>query len=131
VRSFQSKAESATLKAKAPSVIEVKIPAALANGTEFVVTGRLASPTHGSVQMRVLTEKPDTVQSLVAGKSDSAVKNGQWSDNNLVTQYSAPIIVNDGSAARRRFETAFDEFRTLFPIALCYERIVPVDEVVT
>jgi hypothetical protein len=46
-------------------------------------------------------------------------------------EYSAPIIVNDGSTARRRFEAAFDEFRTLFPIALCYERIVPVDEVVT
>ena len=131
VRSFDSKAENATLKAKAPSVIDVKIPAALANGTEFVVTGRLASKSSGSVQMRVLTEKPDTAQSLVAGKSDSAVKNGQWSDNNLVTQYSAPIIVNDGSTARRRFEAAFDEFRTLFPIALCYERIVPVDEVVT
>ena len=117
--------------AEAPSVIEVKIPAALANGTEFVVTGRLASKSSGSVQMQVLTEKPDTAQSLVAGKSESALKKGQWSDNNLVTQYSAPIIVNDGSEARRRFEAAFDEFRALFPIALCYERIVPVDEVVT
>ncbi len=131
VRSFDSKAENATLKAKAPSVIEVKIPAALANGTEFVVTGRLASKSSGSVQMRVLTEKPDTAQSLVAGKSDSAVKNGQWSDNNLVTQQSAPVIVNDGSEARKRFETDFADFRALFPIALCYSRIVPVDEVVT
>ncbi|MFN9960130.1 MAG: hypothetical protein ACK55I_44175, partial [bacterium] len=26
---------------------------------------------------------------------------------------------------------AFEEFRSIFPIALCYERIVPVDEVVT
>lgn len=118
------------IRAKAPSVIEVKIPAALANGTEFVVTGKLASKT-GSVQMRVLTEKPDTAQSLVAGKSESALKSGQWSDNNLVTQHSAPIIVSDGSEARRRFEAAFDEFRALFPIALCYARIVPVDEVVT
>ncbi|MFO1483383.1 MAG: DUF1592 domain-containing protein [Verrucomicrobiaceae bacterium] len=118
------------MRAKAPSVIEVKIPAALANGTEFVVTGKLASQT-GSVQMRVLTEKPDTAQSLVAGKSESALKSGQWSDNNLVTQHSAPIIVKDGSEARRRFEATFDEFRALFPIALCYARIVPVDEVVT
>ena len=41
------------------------------------------------------------------------------------------MIVNDGSAARKRFETAFDDFRALFPIALCYTKIVPVDEVVT
>ena len=119
------------LKAAAPSVLEVQIPAALANGTEFVVTGRLAEKTNGSVQMQVLTEKPQSVWSLVAGKSESAQKAGQWSENNLVTQHSAPIIVNEGSDARSRFETAFDEFRSLFPIALCYPRIVPVDEIVT
>ncbi|MFM2168969.1 MAG: hypothetical protein RIS79_3340, partial [Verrucomicrobiota bacterium] len=119
------------LTAKAPSILEVQIPAALANGTEFVVTGRLASKTIGSVQMQVLTQKPESITSLVAGKSESAVKNGQWSDNNVVTQHSAPIIVNDGSESRGRFEAAFDEFRALFPIALCYTRIVPVDEVVT
>lgn len=119
------------LSAKAPSVLEVSIPAALANGTEFVVTGKLASNATGSVQMQVLTEKPDASKSLVAGKSESALKSGQWSDNNLVTRHSAPIIVNDASAARGRFEAAFDEFRALFPIALCYTKIVPVDEVVT
>ena len=119
------------LTAKAPSILEVQIPAALANGTEFVVTGKLASKTHGSVQMQVLTQKPDATVSLVAGKSESAVKNGQWSDNNLVTQHSAPIIVNDASDTRTRFEAAFDDFRALFPVALCYTKIVPVDEVVT
>ena len=119
------------LTAKAPSVVEVKIPAALANGMEFVVTGKLASNTHGSVQMQVLTQKPDASVSLVAGKSESAQKSGQWSDNNLVTQHSAPIIVNDDSEPRARFEAAFDDFRALFPIALCYSKIVPVDEVVT
>ena len=116
------------LNAKAPSVLEVKIPAALAKGTEFIVTGRLAAKTNGSVQMQVLTEKPLAATSLVAGKSESAQKSGQWSDNNLVTQHSAPIIVNDASDARARFEIAFSEFRSLFPIALCYPRIVPVDE---
>lgn len=135
LRSFlndrSNQAGPADLAAKAPSVLEVKIPAALANGTEFVVNGKLASQTSGSVQMRVLTEKPDASNSLVAGKSETGVKNGQWSDNNLVTQHSAPIIVNDASEARGRFEAAFDDFRALFPIALCYTRIVPVDEVVT
>jgi hypothetical protein len=128
-RSDSSK--SSDLSAEASSVLEVRIPAALAKGAEFVVTGRLASKTVGSVQMRVLTEKPDMSTTLVAGSAASALKSGQWSDNNLVTQYSAPVIVNDGSEERRRFEKAFDEFRALFPIALCYTRIVPVDEIVT
>ncbi len=119
------------LKARAPSVLEVKIPAALAKGTEFIVTGRLVTETNGSVQMQALTGKPQSTPSLVAGKSESALKNGQRSDNNPVTQLSAPIIVNDGSDARARFDAAFEEFRSLFPIALCYPRIVPVDEVVT
>lgn len=135
LRRFQNErpAQSAAqnLTAKAPSVLEVQVPAAFANGAEFVVTGRLASRTGGSVQMQALTQKPDGAASLVAGKSESGLKSGQWSDNNLVTQHSAPVIVNDGSEARTRFEAAFDEFRSLFPIALCYPRIVPVDEVVT
>ncbi|MFZ4765399.1 MAG: DUF1592 domain-containing protein, partial [Roseimicrobium sp.] len=131
MRSFHSKAAASSIKAKASSVIEVQVPAVLAKGTEFVVTGRLASQGDGSVQMQVLTEKPNAISGLVAGKSETGLKKGQWSDNNLVTQHSAPIIVNDGSNARHRFEAAFDEFRSLFPIALCYPRIVPVDEVVT
>jgi hypothetical protein len=39
--------------------------------------------------------------------------------------------VRDGSAARKRLEKAFNDFRQLFPAALCYTKIVPVDEVVT
>ncbi|MBX7211354.1 MAG: DUF1592 domain-containing protein [Verrucomicrobiaceae bacterium] len=131
MRSFHSKAAAGSIKAKAPGVIEVQVPAVLAKGTEFVVTGKLASPGGGSVQMQVLTERPQPTSGLVAGKSETGLKNGQWSDNNLVTQHSAPIIVNDGGNERHRFEAAFDEFRSLFPIALCYPRIVPVDEVVT
>ncbi len=123
--------DKSDIMAKAPSVLEVTIPAALAGGSTFVVTGRLASRSAGSVQMQVLTEKPDAADRLLAGSAESALKNGAWSDNNLVTQHSAPIIVNDGSASRGRFEADIDEFRALFPIALCYTRIVPVDEVVT
>ena len=131
LRQSSDQADPTDLTAKGPSVVEVKIPAVLAQGVEFVVTGRLASKTTGSVQMQVLTQKPQQSVGLVAGKSETGLKQGQWSDNNLVTQHSAPIIVNEGSESRKRFERAFDDFRRLFPIALCYPRIVPVDEVVT
>ena len=119
-----------SLSVQAPSVIEVKLPASLVDGAEFVATGKLAS-AEGSVQIQVLTTKPESLQGIAADKAESAQAKGQWSDNNLRTQHSAPVIVNDGSAARSRFEAAFDEFRALFPVALCYTKIVPVDEVVT
>lgn len=64
-------------------------------------------------------------------RTPCAIAKGQWSDNNLRTSHGAPVLVRDGSAARRRLETAFDDFRALFPAALCYTKIVPVDEVVT
>ena len=65
------------------------------------------------------------------GKTETTLAPGQWSENNLRTIHSTPIIVNDGSRARQRFERAFHDFRQLFPAALCYTKIVPVDEVVT
>jgi hypothetical protein len=41
------------------------------------------------------------------------------------------ILTTENSAAHQQLEKAFDEFRDLFPAALCYSKIVPVDEVVT
>lgn len=123
--------DSRNLCVNAPSVIEVRLPASLVEGAEFVVTGRLHSTTAGSVQMQVLTTKPASLSGITASRAETGEAAGQWSDNNLRTQYSAPVIVNDGSAERVKFEAAFDEFRSLFPIALCYAKIVPVDEVVT
>jgi hypothetical protein len=120
---------SSDYQVQAPSVIEVKLPASLVDGAELV-TGRLLHPK-GSVQMQVLTTKPEPRQGLAAVEMKTAEVKGMWSDNNLHTNYRAPVIVNDNTAARRRFEAAFDEFRSLFPIALCYAKIVPVDEVVT
>jgi len=118
------------VKTQAPSVIEFEVPSALARDAEFVVTGRLASP-NGSVQMEARTTAPDTLTELTAGKAVSSQTNGRWTDNNLRTGYSVPFIANGRSEARHRLEAAFHEFRQLFPIALCYSKIVPVDEVVT
>ncbi len=125
--------EPMSLCVQAPHVLEVRLPASLAEGAELVTTGKLhaTSGREGSVQLQILTTKPVERGGIVAGKAESAVAAGQWSDNNLRTNYSAPIIVNADSAARRRFEAAFDDFRQLFPFALCYTKIVPVDEVVT
>ena len=123
----------ANLNVKAPSLLEVKIPALLATDAEFVVTASLPaeSAPDAAVQVRLLTAKPDHVPGLSPGETTSSMAKGLWSDNNARTNSSAPIVVNNVGAGRQRLEAAFDEFRALFPAALCYTKIVPTDEVIT
>jgi hypothetical protein len=117
----------------APSVVEVRLPSSLIAGAEFVTTGRLhaATAAEGSVQMQVLTTKPAVASGLRATSVTSAQEGGAWNSSKPPMMFDAPILVSNDSAARRRFEAAFDDFRALFPAALCYTKIVPVDEVVT
>ena len=128
-----SPVEAASLCVGAPSVIEVRLPADLVAGAEFVTTGCLHAETgkEGSVQFQVLTVKPETAKGLQATAAIETNANGPWTSNNRSVSHTTPVVVNDGSAARRRIEAAFDEFRRWFPAALCYTKIVPVDEVVT
>ena len=94
---------------KAPQTLELRLPSRLLAGSEFVATGTLHAATsgEGTVQIEVASTRPSQSQMSM----------------------SAPILVGD--QARPRVEAAMDEFRNLFPEALCYARIVPVDEVVT
>lgn len=103
--------DATSLCGQAPHVLEVRLPAALAAGAEFVTSAELHAETSdaGSVQVQLLRTKPDE----------------------LTTSASLPILVRPGGTAQRRLEAAMSEFRNLFPAALCYARIVPVDEVVT
>ncbi|MBC8326136.1 MAG: DUF1592 domain-containing protein [Verrucomicrobia subdivision 3 bacterium] len=96
------------IEAAAPSVLEFKLPAALAAGAEVVTTGTLhpAKGRDGSAQFLVSLTKP------AAGA--------------ISVQ---PIIT--GTAAAKRMVQAYDDFRALFPAAMCHAQIVPVDEVVT
>src|SRR5262249_12384618 len=91
-------------------VVELKLPAELVQGSEFVVSGRLqVAQGQGSVQLRVSAEKP-------------ASRPGPD---------PARPIVTDSGPARQRLEASFDAFRRVVPPALCYAKIVPVDEAVT
>lgn len=121
-----------SLCVQAPSLLQVRIPASLIDGAEFVVEGRL-HPTSGgeaSVQFQVTNTKP-AVTSLRPSSSNSEELNGAWTSSLPSMAFEAPVLVHDGSEARQRFEAAFEVFRQLFPAAVCYTTIVPVDEVVT
>ncbi|MGE0607592.1 MAG: DUF1592 domain-containing protein [Pirellulales bacterium] len=104
--------DDADLCFAAPASMEIRLPADLAAGAEFVAVGTLVqtSEKQGSIQLQAAGDKPDDLTAL---------------------RPDLPIVVRDGSAARQRFEKACDDFRSWFPAALCYTKIVPVDEVVT
>lgn len=118
---------------QAPSQIEFTVPAALVEGYEFVVTGMLHDETspEGTVQLKVLTEKPAQLEALTAGGVKRTGKKSTWSDGETPVVSQSPIIVSKKSAVKERLLAEFAEFRNLFPAALCYTKIVPVDEVVT
>jgi hypothetical protein len=129
-----SSIDTNSLCVQAPAVIEIRLPSDLVAGYEFVTTGVLdkTTGTEGSVQLQLLTNKPPAASSgLLTIEARTADGEGPWYSNNRTTSHDTPIIVNDGSAARKRIEAALEEFRQLFPAALCYTKIVPVDEVVT
>jgi RNAse (barnase) inhibitor barstar len=100
-----------SLACHVPGITSMQIPAQTAVGAEFVVTGTMApdDQSAGCVQLQVLTAEPNT-----AG-----------------VDLSRPIITVPDTEAERRLHTALERFRSLFPAAVCYQQIVPVDEVVT
>ncbi len=104
--------DEASLCVRAPSVIEMRFPADLVAGCEFVTTGELDKNTgaEGSVQLDVAASKLESPPVLYP---------------------RIPILTQEESRARKRVEESLEEFRLLFPGALCYTQIVPVDEAVT
>ena len=108
----QFDSDSTTLVTHPPSAISFQLPADLFDGTDFVVTAGLSASTNPEaiVQFDVSATAPDDVSLLQPG---------------------VPFVVAPDNEAEERLHEWFDEFRSLFPAAMCYARIVPVDEVVT
>ena len=117
----------------APGVVRVDLPAELVAGGELVTTATVAEPAEGGrpggiVQARVLAEEPRVL--VAAPDASRAARGGLWSDGSGPHLSANPILVRD-PARRAALEAQFDTFRATFPAALCYTKIVPVDEVVT
>jgi hypothetical protein len=121
------------LLVRAPSVLEVRLPAELAHGCEFVATARLHAQggDQASVQMQATGIRPSNRPGLAAGRNQEQGGKSTWSDGERPVLSDSPILVRQDSAAGRRVAADLDAFRQLFPAALCYTKIVPVDEVVT
>jgi hypothetical protein len=117
---------------RAPSTQEYLVPASLATGTEFVATAVLHPELGkaGSVQVSISATKPEG-DAPKAPETSVAVNDPSWAVRNRKLIFNGPILVAPESEAVERIRASFQAFRQLFPIALCYPKIVPVDEVVT
>ncbi len=102
------------LIAPADSPLEFKLPPSLVTGAEFVTRGTI-DPSGG--------EK--TVVQLQGGPGPAPRQDTATLDPSL------PLVVRSGPESLENMKRALDEYRNLFPAAMCYARIVPADEVVT
>ncbi len=125
--------DAASLCVQAPATLEIRLPADLAAGCELVTTGALdeTAGAEGSVQLAVVAGPSNAAQGLLPSQAQVQNTGSNWTDPNRKVSLASPMIVREGSETRKRFQAALEEFRQLFPAALCYTKIVPVDEVVT
>ena len=116
---------------QAPSVITVRVPAELA-GRTLVTTATLAPKgAAGSVQTEVVAGIPAAPSGLRPSEVLVKLEHVNIGADKRTVSYRRPIVVGEKSEARTRFATAMEDFRRLFPAALCYTQIVPVDELLT
>ena len=109
---------SADLFTKAGETIEFKIPLSLLKGREFVVSAEVADANSAAAQALFAQFVPTPREGLSLEK---VFKRGSQSKS----------ICAPNETAKRIATKAFDDFRQVFPAAICYPTIVPVDEVVT
>jgi hypothetical protein len=103
--------DGAGLVSPADSVPEVRLPAALFVGREFVVEGRLdGAPGDRVVQFRVRT----TPAGPGPGRGGAV-----------------PVVASPTSAGYKRFLRGCADFRRVFPLFTCFPQVVPTDEVVS
>jgi DNA-binding IscR family transcriptional regulator len=118
---------------QAPALFEIRVPAELVAGCELVADATLhpEGSSDGSVQMQLLQERPANLSGAAAAGAKPGQGKARWSDGEAPPAFAAPILTLPDSPAQQRVLGDFNSFRELFPAALCYTRIVPVDEVVT
>jgi hypothetical protein len=116
------------------AIIEIALPAGLPKGVEFLVECHLPKEASAAACVQAwVTTTPSAVSGRIfpTGAPINKKKGGKWSDGEGAMGFSAPLLVTEGGAAQRELLRSAQEFRDVFPSALCYASVVPVDEVVT
>ena len=116
------------------TVIEVALPTGLPKGAEFLVECHLPKEASGAACVQAwVTTTPSAVSGRIfpTGAPINKKKGGKWSDGEGAMGFAAPLLATEGGVARQDVLRSAQAFRDIFPSALCYASVVPVDEVVT
>ena len=123
-----------SLVVRAPAVIPIRLPASLASGRDLVARAVLDQETgsQGSVQVELVLGEPAETSGLLVSRTSVLYSSvSQVFSDRRDLSISRPFLVAEGGGARRRMQAALDDYRSLFPAALCFTQIVPVDEILT
>jgi len=126
--------DAGSLVVRVPSVIKVRLPGYLAAGRDLVATASLDQNVgrEGSVQVDATVGTPASSSEILP--SEVVVTFSRvtqvFADRRDVS-FRRSLLTAKDSKTWQRLESAFDEYRKLFPAALCFNQIVPVDEVLT
>lgn len=103
----QPDGESITESTK--KVVEIKLPASLFIGREFVVDAKIDNPQESRyLRVRAATTPPEAA-----------------------TLWNGPILGSTNGTAHKRILAGNNLFRNLFPLFTCFPGVVPTDEVVS
>jgi hypothetical protein len=96
-----------SLTTAADAVVEVRLPAALFVGRDFVVDARLDGPAGDR---------------LVRARAATTPPGPRW---------EGPVLAAATGAGYQELARGHADFRRVFPLYICFPRVVPTDEVVT
>jgi hypothetical protein len=114
----KEKFTDANLIANANAVIEVKLPAALLAGREFVVDAKLEGAAVGRlVRPRVATTPPGP--------------EARWEVPSTKPEGVGSLLGSASGEAYKQLVAGNTEFRKVFPLYTCFPQVVPTDEVVS
>ncbi len=123
-----------SLSVRVPSVVKIRLPGYLGAGRKLVATAVLDQEVgrEGSVQVDVVIGAPASSSGLVPSETSVTFsKVTQVFSDHRDVSFKRAFLAAENGTAWRRIESAFDEYRRLFPAALCFNQIVPIDEVLT
>jgi hypothetical protein len=107
--------DAASFIAAANSLTEIRLPAALARGREFVVEAKLAAPSPDRAAAFELLTAPPAHLPLTAPEFPSG---------------KLAVAITPGGDAQKQILQGLNDFRATFPLFTCFPGVIPVDEVV-
>ena len=126
--------DPASLCVRAPAVITIRAPGHLVAGRTLITTATLHEATgqEGSAQTRLVGGTPVARPGLFPSEVVVTFsKITQVFSDLRELSFKRPILVTTNSNKSKTIASALDDHRSLFPAALCFNQIVPVDEVLT